>query len=242
MIRVKRTLLNSSYYPDWYTDKDFVTKYVDGRGYTEYYVDKTDIPDYLWEAFTRWTEYLTYAFISYAYTYIPAINAGSSKININRSSLVFKYKIVQSAIPEDTITDRYVGNTKLAEVIEQTHDDIDKWLDTWTSSKIHAWLCDKIASMACDELFTQPDMQNDSIADDNVYYVLSAYVPMNKSEFYNIMSDDRSISQYSKSKSDLTLYLADFDIETLWSLYIACWNKLKGVEQFFGHYKIENIY
>ena len=244
MIRIARANLNSSYYPDWYTDKDFATKYIDGRGYTEYYVRRNSIPDYLWEAFTRWEEYMTYAFIAYAYVYIPTINAGSAKLRVDTSKnlIVFKYKIVQSAIPDNTISEQYVGKNNVADIVEQTHADIDKWLNTWTSSEVHAWLCEKIAAMICDELFAIESNKANTTADEHVYSVLSSYIPLNKSEFYNLITDDRSVGQYSTSKSELTLYLADFDIETLWSLYIACWNNLQGVEQYYGHYKIENIF
>lgn len=244
MIHIARARLNSSYYPDWYTDKDFATNYIDSRGYTEYYVQKSAIPDYIWEAFTQWEKYMTDAFRAYAYVYIQAIDAGSAKLRVdtNKKLIGFKYKILQSAIPEDTISEKYIGKNSIADVIEQTHVDIYKWLDTWTSSDVHAWLCDKIAEMVCDEIFVPEINKANSSTEEHVYSVLSTYISLNISEFYNLITDDRSVSQYSISKSALSQYLADFDIETVWSLYIACWNNLQCVEQYFGHYRIENIF
>ena len=96
MIRIK---MNSSYYPDWYTDKDFGKESVDKRGYTFYYISAKQMPSYLWKLFRTFDASMNECAISYFKQHPCNIEPKSIKITVDNSirHISVKYTIKPTA-------------------------------------------------------------------------------------------------------------------------------------------------
>lgn len=239
MIRIKRLHINSSYYPDWYTDKniDESSFYTDKNGYTEYYVQKSAVPDYIWELFLRWSKVLQDEARIYFSKYPDGIDESSLQIKVN-TYIVFKYKLLSSSIEDNTIIDRYIGNTEnIAQAIDKTHKAIDKWINTWSSSEVHDWLCTAIDSICVFETKKFKDIQYSSgqEAIELIYHLFRSYLGTPEGQFYEFVYADYT-GDYHIYPVKIQEYLADFDIEDLWSLYFAIYNNL----QYPKKYPIDN--
>lgn len=231
MIHIKRIHINSSYYPDWYTDKDFATSYIDNKGYTEYYVQKSTVPDYIWELFLCWSKVLQKEARIYFSKYSDGIDESSLQIKVDNSKslIVFKYKILSSSIDDNTITDTLIGNTdNVAQAVDKTHKAIDKWINTWSSSEVHDWLCVAIDSICLVETKRFKDLQYNTSqeATELIYQIFRSCLGTPEGQFYDFVYADYN-GDYHIEPIKIQEYLADFDIEDLWRLYFTVYNILQ---------------
>lgn len=231
MIRIASARLNSSYYPDWYTDKDFNTSYFDNKGYTEYYVQKSAIPDYIWELFLCWSTVLQKEARIYFSKYPDGIDESSLQIKVNtgKSLIVFKYKLLDNSIDDNTIFDRYIGNTdNVAQAVNKTHKAIDKWINTWSSSEVHDWLCVAIDSICIFETKRFKDLHYNTSqeATEQIYQIFRSCLSTSEGQFYEFVYADYN-GDYHIEPIKIQEYLADFDIEDLWRLYFTVYNILQ---------------
>lgn len=229
MIHIKRIHINSSYYPDWYTDKDFATSYIDNKGYTEYYVQKSDVPDYIWELFLCWSKVLQKEARIYFSKYPDGIDESSLQIKVDtsKSLIVFKYKILSSNIEDDTIIDRFISNTdNVAQAVNQTHKAIDKWINTWSSSEVHDWLCTTIDTICVFETFKDLQYPTKQEATELIHQIFRSCIGTAEGQFYDFVYADRA-GDYHITPKKIQEYLSDFNIEDLWRLYFTVYNILQ---------------
>lgn len=242
MIHINRARLNSSYYPDWYTDKDIDESsfYTDKKGYTEYYVQKSAIPDYIWELFLCWAKVLQKEARIYFSKYPDGIDESflQIKVDTSKSLLVFKYKLLDDSIEDDTIIDKVIGNTdKVAQAVDKTHKAIDNWINTWSSTEVHDWLCVAIDSICVGETKKFRDLQYSSSqeATELIYQIFRSCLGTDEGQFYEFVYADHA-GDYHIHPVNIHEYLADFDIEDLWRLYFTLYNNL----QYPKKYPIDN--
>ena len=233
MIHIKRIHINSSHYPDWYTDKDINESsfYTDNKGYTEYYVQKSAIPDYIWELFLCWSKVLQKEARIYFSKYPDGIDESSLQIKVDtgKSLLVFKYKLLDDSIEDNTIVDRFMGNTdNVAKAVDKTHKAINNWINTWSSSEVHDWLCVAIDTICIFETKQYKDLHYNTSQDatELIYQIFSSCLGTPEGQFYEFVYADYK-GNYHLELIKIQEYLADFDVEDLWRLYFTLYNILQ---------------
>ena len=216
MIKIK---VNSSYYPDWYTDKDFGKEVVDKRGYTIYDISARQLPNHIWKLFQEFETNMSECAISYFKQHPCDIEPKSIKITVDRGVglISVKYKIKHTA---DDIN----------EVLEQTHADIDEWLADWDDNTIKAVLCNTMLNICASEEVKWDICGYGSEFESTQYvqHVLQSVLGMSAQQIREQIMNSEYAGIFRVNQQDLYEYLLHFDIPELWNMYIDIYLSMRN--------------
>ena len=216
MIRIK---MNSSYFPDWYTDKDFGRESVDKRGYTIYYISAKQLPNYLWRLFQTFADSMCACAISYFKQHPCNIEPKSIKITADNSisHISIKYKIKPTA-------------DNIDEVLEQTHADIDEWLADWADNTSKPILCNTIVNICTSEEVHWDICGYNSEFESTQYIkqVLQSVLGMSSLQITEQIMNYEQRDLYSINRADLNEYLMNFDVPELWDMYLDLYLSMRN--------------
>lgn len=216
MIKIK---INSSYYPDWYTDKDFGKEVVDKRGYTTYYISAKQLPSYLWMLFKTFDDSMCECAISYLKQHLCNIEPKSIKITVDSSIRIIsvKYKIKSTA-------------DNLIDVLAQTHADIDDWLADWANNTNKTILCNTMVNICTSETVHWDICGYNSEFESTQYVkqVLQSVLGMSSQQITERIMNYEQKDLYSINRADLHEYLMNFDVPELWDMYIHLYLSMRN--------------
>lgn len=216
MIRIK---MNSSSYPDWYTDKDFGKEAVDKRGYTSYYISANQLPNYLWKLFQTFDTSMNECAISYFKQHPCNIEPKSIKITVDNGirHISVKYKIKPTA---DNIDD----------VLAQTHADIDNWLADWADNTSKSILCNTMVNICTSEEVHWDicGYNSEFEATQYVKTVLQSVLGMSAQQITEQIMNYEQRDLYSINRRDLHDYLMNFDVPELWGMYLDLYSSMRN--------------
>ena len=229
MIRIK---MNSSYYPDWYTDKDFGKEVVDKRGYTVYYISAKQMPSYLWKLFRTFDASMNECAISYFKQHPCNIEPKSIKITVDNSirHISVKYKIKPTA-------------DNIDEVLAQTRADIDNWLSDWSDNTTKSILCNTMVNICTAETVHWDSCGYSSELESTQYVnqVLQSVLGMSSQQITERIMNYEQRDLYIINRKDLNEYLMNFDVPELWDMYINLYLSMRNSKINPEYYPPESI-
>ena len=229
MIKIK---MNSSYYPYWYTDKDFGKEVVDKRGYTIYYISAKQLPNYLWRLFQTFDDSMCDCAISYFKQHTCNIEPKSIKITVDNSirHISVKYKIKPTA-------------DNIDEVLEQTHDNLDEWLADWADNTKKSILCNTMVNICTSEEVHWDicGYNSEFEATQYVKTVLQSVLGMSSQQITEQIMNYEQKDLYSINRANLYDYLMNFDVPELWDMYLHLYLSMRNSKVNPEYYPPESI-